>query len=49
MRALAELTLNVMEGGIMQARTHRDVSYFDRSVRQLRSILEGMVTGAEAA
>jgi AcrR family transcriptional regulator len=34
-RELAELVLTVMEGGVMQARTHRDVAYFDRSVRQL--------------
>jgi AcrR family transcriptional regulator len=34
-RELAELVLTVMEGGVMQARTHRDVAYFDGSVRQL--------------
>lgn len=34
--ALAEFTLTVMEGGVMQARTHRDVAYFDRGVAQLR-------------
>ena len=27
--------LTVMEGGVMQARTHRDVAFFDGSVRQL--------------
>ena len=36
MRALAELTLAVMEGGVMQARTFRDVAHFDRAVAQLR-------------
>jgi AcrR family transcriptional regulator len=35
-RELAELVLTVMEGGVMQARTFRDVARFDRSVRQLR-------------
>jgi hypothetical protein len=25
-----------MEGGVMQARTFRDIAYFDASVRQLR-------------
>jgi len=25
-----------MEGGVMQARTHRDVAYFDRAVAQLK-------------
>lgn len=34
--ALAELTLSVMEGGVMQARTSRDVAAFDRPVEQLR-------------
>lgn len=36
-RALAEFVLTAMEGGVMQARTHRDVAYFDRAVRQLRT------------
>lgn len=36
-QALAELTLTVMEGGVMQARTHRDVAFFDRNVAQLRN------------
>lgn len=36
-RALAEFVLTVMEGGVMQARTYRDVGYFDRSVTQLRT------------
>jgi len=35
-RALAEFVLTAMEGGVMQARTYRDVSYFDRTVKQLR-------------
>ena len=42
-RALAELTLNVMEGGVMQARTYRDVSYFDRAVAQLRRMIDPML------
>ena len=41
-RALAELTLSVMEGGVMQARTYRDVSYFDRGVEQLRKMIDAM-------
>ena len=36
LRGLAELALNVMEGGVMQARTYRDVAHFDRAVAQLR-------------
>ncbi|MBI1188432.1 MAG: TetR family transcriptional regulator [Alphaproteobacteria bacterium] len=34
--ALAEFVLTAMEGGVMQARTHRDVGYFDRAVEMLR-------------
>jgi TetR/AcrR family transcriptional regulator, transcriptional repressor for nem operon len=34
--SLAEFVLTVMEGAVMQARTHRDIAYFDRSIRQLR-------------
>ena len=43
MRVLAELTLNVMEGGVMQARTYRDVSYFDRAVGQFRKVVDAMM------
>ena len=39
-RELAEFVLTTMEGGVMQARTHRDVAYFDRSVRQLRAYFD---------
>jgi TetR/AcrR family transcriptional repressor of nem operon len=35
-RALAEFVLTTMEGGVMQARTHRDVAFFDRTVASLR-------------
>ena len=48
-RALAELALTVMEGGVMQARTHRDVAYFDRSVAQLRGYFEMLTEKEEAA
>ena len=41
-RALAELTLTVMEGGVMQARTHRDVGHFDRAVAQLRAYFDAL-------
>ena len=36
-RALAEFVLTTMEGGVMLARTWRDVVHFDRAVAQLRS------------
>lgn len=35
--ALAQFVLTTMEGGVMQARTHRDIAYFDHSVNQLRT------------
>lgn len=35
-RALAEFVLTAMEGGVMQARTHRNVAWFDRTIEQLR-------------
>ena len=35
-RRLAEFTLTVMEGAIMQARTYRDVASFDRNIAVLR-------------
>lgn len=48
--ALGELALAVMEGGVMQARTHRDVGHFDRAVAQLRAYFEAlMVKEGEAA
>jgi len=49
LRALAELALTVMEGGVMQARTHRDVGHFDRSVAQLRAYFEMLRVKEEAA
>ena len=41
-RALAEFALTTMEGGVMQARTHRDVGFFDRAVAQLRAYLRAL-------
>jgi TetR/AcrR family transcriptional repressor of nem operon len=34
--ALAHFVLTTMEGAVMQARTYRDIAYFDKSVDQLR-------------
>jgi AcrR family transcriptional regulator len=48
-RALAELALTVMEGGVMQARTHLDVGHFDRSVAQLRAYFDMLTVKEEAA
>ena len=46
-QAVAEFVLTVMEGGVMQARTHRDVGHFDRNVAQLRAHID-LLTGAKA-
>ena len=43
LRSLAELALNVMEGGVMQARTYRDVAYFDRAVGQFRQAVDALM------
>ena len=45
-QALAEFVLTVMEGGVMQARTHRDVGYFDRNIAQLRAHID-LLTGVK--
>ena len=42
-RGLAELALNVMEGGVMQSRTYHDVAYFDRAVAQFRKAVEAQM------
>ncbi|MGK6320662.1 TetR/AcrR family transcriptional regulator [Sphingomonas sp. DT-204] len=41
-RALAEFVLTVMEGAVMQARTYRDIGYFDRPVAQLRAHFDAL-------
>jgi AcrR family transcriptional regulator len=48
-RALAQFVLTAMEGGVMQARTHRDVAYFDRAVGQLRAHFDLLEQAAKAA
>lgn len=47
-KALAQFVLTAMEGGVMQARTHRDVSYFDRAVTQLREHFKLLEKAAKA-
>lgn len=46
-RALAEFVLTAMEGGVMQARTHRDVGHFDRGVAMLREHFDMLLAKAE--
>ena len=48
-RGLAELVLNVMEGGVMQARTFRDIAHFDRAVAQLRAHFDALTQKERAA
>jgi TetR/AcrR family transcriptional repressor of nem operon len=43
--SLAEFVLTTMEGAVMQARTFRDVAYFDRAVQELRNYVEILLYG----
>jgi AcrR family transcriptional regulator len=45
-QALAEFVLTTMEGGVMQARTHRDVAHFDRGVSALRDHFDMLLARA---
>ena len=45
-KALAEFVLTTMEGGVMQARTHRDVAHFDRGIAMLRDHFEMLMERA---
>jgi TetR/AcrR family transcriptional repressor of nem operon len=42
LRELAQFVLTIMEGGVMQARTFRDIEYFDAAVRQLRQYFKSL-------
>lgn len=46
-RSVAEFVLTTMEGGVMQARTFRDVGHFDNAVSQLRAYFDYL--GRDAA
>ena len=43
--SLSEFVLATMEGALMQARTFRDVAYFDRAVQELRNYVEILLYG----
>jgi len=45
-RALAEFVLTTMEGGVMLARSYRDVGYFDRAVAELRNYFNRLLRPA---
>jgi TetR/AcrR family transcriptional regulator, transcriptional repressor for nem operon len=47
-RELAQFVLTTMEGGVMQARTFRDIAYFDSSVNQLRRYFDRLLGEAAA-
>ncbi len=49
LRELAQLVLTVMEGGVMQARTFRDIEYFDAAVRQLRQYFKCLLLPGKLA
>ena len=42
-RRLAEFVLTVMEGAVMQARTYRDIGYFDRNIAMLRDQFDMLI------
>jgi TetR/AcrR family transcriptional repressor of nem operon len=48
-QALAEFILTTMEGGVMQARTHLDIGYFDRGVALLRQHLDLLMGSARTS
>jgi len=48
-RALAEFVMTAMEGGVMQARTYRDVAFFDRNVAAIRDHLAMLMERAKTA
>src|SRR5688572_11473178 len=47
-QSLAEFTLTVMEGAVMQARTYRDVAYFDRAIAQIRLFYDSLMQGRKS-
>ena len=49
LQAIAEFVLTAMEGGVMQARTYRDVAYFDRNVSQLRAYFDALAARARVS
>jgi hypothetical protein len=42
-RSLATFVLTVMEGAVMQARTHKDIAYFDSSIEHLRRYVDQLL------
>ncbi|MBJ7500459.1 MAG: TetR/AcrR family transcriptional regulator [Sphingopyxis sp.] len=46
-KALGEFVLTVMEGAVMQARTYRDIGYFDRNIAVLRDYITILLATAK--
>ena len=46
-QALGEFVLTVMEGAVMQARTYRDIGYFDRNIAVLRDYITTLLATAK--
>ena len=46
-KALGEFVLTVMEGAVMQARTYRDIGYFDRNIAVLRDYITSLMATAK--
>ena len=49
LEGLATFVLTTMEGAVMQARTHRDLAYFDQSIAQLRTYFGYLLSQKEEA
>lgn len=45
--ALGEFVLTVMEGAVMQARTYRDIGYFDRNIAVLHDYITTLLAAAK--
>jgi AcrR family transcriptional regulator len=45
--SLAMFVLTIMEGSVMQARAHKDITYFDESVQHLKNYLEKIIENEE--
>ena len=48
-RALAEFVLTTMEGGVMLARSYRDIGYFDRAIGELKGYFNRLLRPAKPA
>lgn len=46
-RALATFVLTVMEGAVMQARTHKDIGFFDASIMHLRRYFDQLLADGD--